>query len=622
MHIAKLEIEGFKLFERRFYIKFNKGLNVIVGENGAGKTAAISAIRQLFSDSEASRYTVSEQDFHRKYDALSKPADRYTIKASFEDLTAKEKIAFVHWTETESNICLNLTIDNDDTRGKYRRRMWGGISQSSNFEYESLEYINCIYLPPLRDAETKLSNGYQSRLARLIKALCKKELKECRENDRKHPLEEKVKKFNSEIIGDPSFKISRANELIRDSLKKAVGEYFSQSTQIQFSENNFSRIVEGLQLLYFPSHLVNEETIYRGMEENSLGYNNLIYIASILAELCIDDDENREYLKLLLIEEPEAHLHPQLQIRLLKYLQQVASDSNVQVIVTTHSTVLASSISIDSIIHLCKSDSVIATSIASCAIAPKSKSFLNRWLDATKSNMLFAKGIILAEGISEVILLPEFARIVLHDRQNGQNSLEDLGVSVVNMNGIYFNHFMSLYYDSNAPSKMHIPVKCSGITDNDPPKSITVNIGGIDEIRDFLPCPGNTLPGENHILNHISIINSSLNCRLYSCEFKTFEYDLALIENNRKIMASVLSNSWQTDGPIKAELDKISNSEWNLSTSNDEKARVAHCLLGRIEDKTFGKGLFAQLLAEEIAKNPDRIKVPEYIKNAIEWVCQ
>lgn len=144
-----------------------------------------------------------------------------------------------------------------------------------------------------------------------------------------------------------------------------------------------------------------------------MGYNNLLYIASILAELTLDDDDDDEQplLKLLLIEEPEAHLHPQLQIRLLNHIKSVADENkNVQIIVTTHSTVLASSVELESIIHLSKSHNPVATPLRNCGLKENSSQFINRWLDVTKSNLLFASGVILVEGIAEQMLIPALAK--------------------------------------------------------------------------------------------------------------------------------------------------------------------------------------------------------------------
>ena len=123
----------------------------------------------------------------------------------------------------------------------------------------------------------------------------------------------RVEDFNSELADSDDYAIKQANQLISKSLTAAIGIHFSQATKIQFSESNFSRIVEGLRLLYFPDVANVDTSLFRSLTENSLGYNNLIYIASILAELTFEAEKNdgsTGYFRLLLIEEPEAHLHP------------------------------------------------------------------------------------------------------------------------------------------------------------------------------------------------------------------------------------------------------------------------------------------------------------------------
>ncbi len=114
-------------------------------------------------------------------------------------------------------------------------------------------------------------------------------------------------------------------------------------------------------------------------------------------------------------------------------------------------------------------------------IETKSDKFIGRWLDATKSTLLFAKGVILVEGIAEAFLMPELANTVLATYNSECKelvakkppTLAEAGVSVINMNGIYFKHFMQLFCDVY-PAKttsLSIPIRCSGITDHDPAKT-------------------------------------------------------------------------------------------------------------------------------------------------------
>jgi len=421
MYLRELQIEGYKGFREPFSVSLQKGLNVIVGENASGKTAIIDAIRHLLREDEFGHTPVSESDFHRPFDRSLESAKSFRLRAEFANLSEKEHVAFLPWSDVNGNASLTLLADNKQNhRGHYKRTLWGGVSQASMFEWELFDSINCVYLPPLRDAEARLSEGRFSRLARLLKNLHRQEIQAARKKGELLPIEKNVCDFNKNLSTDKDGVIAKANELIRARLLESFGPVFGQDTQIQFSEVNFNRIAESLRLLFFPDINNASSGDFRTLMENSLGYNNLLYLATVLAELNVTGED---YFSVLLIEEPEAHLHPQLQIRLLKYLESTARDKNVQIIVTTHSPVLASSVSLETVIQLVKDKMPQAIALRSCGLSKSSKAFLNRWLDTTKSTLLFAKGIILVEGIAEAMLLPELAKIVLREYNNLQKKI-------------------------------------------------------------------------------------------------------------------------------------------------------------------------------------------------------
>lgn len=628
MHINQLNIEGFRSFENPFNVVFNPGLNVIVGENGTGKTGIVSALRQLFVDSEAGRYSVADQDFYLGFSDKSVRAAQFNISATFSELDHNEKLAFLTWENDKDIVQLNLHVENREFRGRHKRTLWAGKAKAS-VEPEILDLIRCVYLPPLRDAEEKLSNGSRSRLAKLMKAICKKALMAHEEAGTKHPLVEKVEKFNNDLADDDASDIKRANSMIADALKSAIGSNFAQGTRIQFSESDFSRIVEGLRLLYFPDLSQVDANLFRSLSENSLGFNNLIYIASILAELTLasaNRDRDTGYFHLLLIEEPEAHLHPQLQTRLLRYLSEVAGKQSVQVIVTTHSTVLASAVPIDSIIHIACAPNPVATQLSACGLTDSSRKFVNRWLDVTKSNLLFARGLIFVEGIAEAIVVPELAKQVLKEQVAGKQSLADLGISVINLNGIYFKHFMQFFCNINPafPDAANIPVRCAGLTDLDPPKTESIQIAGAEVVSDIKPHAGNLRAGTNHALALIPEIAKSTDARLMVGLYKTFEYDLAMEGNNIPTIAKTLLDAWPKDGGKKKQrLDDLSDEKIDWTQVPLEfKASAAFDLLQLIDDDEIGKGLFAQLLADAIADNKITLAVPQYIQDAIHWACK
>lgn len=637
MYLSELRAQGFRCFDDEFKIQLTEGLNVIVGENGAGKTAIISAIRQLFHDSESGRYSVSSDDFFCPFNIDGEPAKSFSIQAEFDGLDINNKISLLPWIGTSNTALLNIQAENKEIQGRFKKIIWGGISKSSQFDPELLDLIQCIYLPPLRDAESKLSNGRQSRLSKLLKALNRKELNQCKKAGTLHPLEEKVKEFNVSLATDKSLSIKDANKLITENLTMAIGHHFGQNTSIQFAETDFTKIAESLTLLFSPNLSIDDQELFRSLSQNSLGYNNLLYIASILAELTLDEEgEGQPLFKLLLIEEPEAHLHPQLQIRLLNHLKSVAErNKNVQVIVTTHSTVLASSVNIESIIHLSKSNNPIATPLRACGLLPNSSQFINRWLDVTKSNLLFASGVILVEGIAEQMLIPAIAKIVLKDQADGKNSLENLGITTINLNGIYFKHFMQLYCniknvdDDEEIDGSNIPIRCAGLTDLDPPKTIATEVSNPDKkdelqeiIEDFIPYDGNLKEGTNHAIQLIDSINSSTHARLFVSKYKTLEYDLAMEGNNAALMSEVIASLWPKpkagNSTIIEEFNLMSQIDWRKKTPK-EIAETAHKILGRIDDDKIGKGMFSQVMTDRILKNPADFTVPDYIKNAILW---
>jgi len=609
MHLSSLEIQGFKGFHS-FQLPLKNGLNVLIGENAVGKSAIIDAIRLLLVEDEYGRSGVIESHFYKPFEKKAQATESFRIQAVFSGLNEEERVAFLPWTEGANSASLTLHADNkENRRGKYKRILWGGVSRNSIFEWELLDTIHCIYLPPLRDAEAKLREGKGSRIAKLLKNLNRQALKVAKESSVPHELEHKVNKFNDDLAQKGP--ISDAQELIRARLKDALGPVFGQDALIQFSDAGFNRIVESLRILFYPEvDSGMDRGLFRDLEQNSLGYNNVIYIATVLAELTSNEGQ-KDNLRILLIEEPEAHLHPQLQIRFLKFLEEKVKETGIQVIVTTHSPVLASSVSLDAMVHLALDSSrkVKATALSACGLSDESNDFISRWLDVTKSTLLFSKAVIMVEGISEALLLPELAKRILIDYNATKPkttlpvTLDDCGVSVINLNGIYFKHFMQLFCDLTNDRYDSLPFRCAGLTDNDPESTEK-------------PTRSNRAIGKNHALKLISKVEMSSNSRLYT-NLKTFEYDLGMEDGNLNAMIPVFLDLLDTDGSIRRKFDSHNTTNWaDPKITDDMKKEVAYDLLRRI-----CKGEFAQRLAMKLSNPTEQFVIPEYIKKAILWAC-
>lgn len=609
MYISKLSIQGYKNTQKKSTISFNKGLNVLLGENGCGKTAIINALRLLFREPE-SNYACSPDDFYCSLDR-SCVSDTIEIDAVLSELTESEKIIFLSWCNADFNAHLHLRIAENPTKiGSMKRKYWGSESTASIFEEDTFDRVECIYLPPLRDAESKLSAGRRSRLAWLLKK---------KYGDNTESLVANVAEFNDNIVQNKDGKYTEIQEVkasINGKIVQALGTRLGQSVNLQFSETTFNRIIENIRMVFFPLSGETDIKKFRDLATNSLGYNNLLYIATVFAELELIKDS--DIFTILLIEEPEAHLHPQLQVKFIKYLETLADTlPNAQVIVSTHSPVLASSVKIDRLIHLAgKEDSISSTTISQKDFDNSdAESYINRWLDVTKSTMLFSRGIILVEGIAEALVLPKLAEIVLQKyNQNREeplrlaSTLDAIGVSVININGINFKYFMKLFGNFEGSSGPNIPIYCSGLTDRDPGKD--------DSNKDIYPEKDKEVESKNPIVAIKGQIDSNEWTRLFVSPLKTFEYDLATY--NPMLLATVLKSVWPTQkGPVCIELDKIIARE-NSYSDTSHLADDAKYIYEHIEDGEIGKGVFAYALAEKITAD---FVVPEYISNAVLWAC-
>jgi predicted ATP-dependent endonuclease of OLD family len=608
MHISELRIEGYRSFEDAFVVRFNEALTVLVGENGSGKSAVIDALRLLLLEDEYGRSGVTSSDFFRPINvpALSKGADKISLRCVFDGLKEEESVALLPWLNAldPEKAFLNLVIENkENERGRFKRNLWGGESSVALFEWDLLEHINCVYLPALRNAEDRLNASRGSRLGRVLK-----NLKTEPEAGQPHPLEKMAAEFNEKLLREKTIKT--ANEHIRKYQRESLGSVLGQDALIQFSETSFDRIVERLRLLFYPQSSTpgeeRQQDLFRDLKENSLGYNNLLYLATVFAELEGFNEQNTLH-KLLLIEEPEAHLHPQLQTRLLQYLQRVACQEHTQVIVTTHSPVIASSVSLDAInvLAISKSRKPVSIPLLECRLEPKTKFFLERWLDVTKSTLLFARGVLLVEGIAEALLLPELAKTVIAQdpvaKSKGTN-LEDFGVSVISLGGNYFHHFVELFRHGVQEQRGRIPVRCASLLDNDPEKEAK-------------PVPTSPSESKNPNIDLVAHLKADMYCRVF-VNLKTFEYDLAMDGSNLGLMSEVLAEIYPADGPIKTQLLIYKEVDWTNKTDTD-KSDAAAFILAHIEKI---KGEFAQALAFRLSKKPHILKVPPYIREAVLWV--
>lgn len=445
MIVSEIQLYNFRKFKSvenapGLSVSFRSGLNAIVGENDSGKSAVIDAIKMVLLTQSNEYIRVVEDDF---YTENGQSVKAFQIDLTLSDFAENEAKNFVELLEfkkdgsrTEYYIHLHFRAWKEGSRIFTELRA-GEVSNGVILDGKARELLKCVYLRPLRDAEREMSSGKNSRISQILfnHPLFKTK------DDADHRLIEILRVANDDIEKyfteqDGSMILST----IRDTLSFLNTQDTSSDAKLETSAIQLKSILESLSL--------SAAEIHPG-----LGELNLLFIAAELLLLRNDDNGG---LRLALIEELEAHLHPQAQLRLIQYLQNGYNESGAQIIISTHSPVLASKINLKNLILL-KNGKGYDLAPGKTLLEKGDYLFLQRFLDSNKANLFFAKGVIMVEGDAESLVIPVIADII-------GLPLEQFGVSIVNVGGTAFLRYSRIFARSD-DSTIGIPIAV--ITDCD-----------------------------------------------------------------------------------------------------------------------------------------------------------
>ena len=700
MYISKVTISNFRNFKHEV-VEFTSGLNVFIGHNNSGKTNLINAIQLIF-DRHLKGKPLTD-DFNKEYSNFSQPP-RIDITATITEYNdqSEDKNVVYDWLIKDSPTYeAQLTysfflpngkhmeeylIDTEQLKNgsgtykieecfkliekkyikKYISRVYGGFAErEERADTDNLDKFDFHFLDAIRDAEQQMFYGNNTLLRDVLNYFLDHDLTEGKDFSEIGEEEQKCL-----IERDNEFKTKSRNlmnHLIDRIDKNKILEYSKETGAKKGGKPDFDAEVVEQDLLFALRLIIEKNGFKIPLKYNGLGYNNLLFISLILSKMQMECSsfmgDNAKIYPILAIEEPEAHLHPSMQYKFLKFLNDNLHKAKQarQIFITTHSTHITSAVDLDSIVCLYEDPSgnqrvgYPGKVFNDTAEDKASKVFIRRFLDATKSNMLFADRVIFVEGLAEQILLPCVAAYIDSDGdyKNKEEELLSKHVSIISVDSRTFKHFIKLFsFIDSETTPFAINKRVSCITDADPVKKDGSKWKACYpfELKDGADFKGIS----THITQLINNIheNDIANINIFHPEDgkgKTFEYEIAIsnidnkllltscfpaqnsphtIDKFQQLQAQYTDDPENTDAIIdKYEGDKIKEEIVICDWASEDKSKAFIAAIYYEIAKT-SKGEHSFYLEKNLRDNLEELEsrivfnVPVYIKEAINFVTE
>ena len=476
MRLSKLKLMNYRCFGSEEQVILIDDLTTFIGNNSAGKTAALSALNCMFSENSGDRI-LKRSDFHLPKEMAPDEMESQNLYIEavfeFEELQSETgggeyaiPIFFQH-----------LVVDNPGGLPYLRIRLEATWEKSSTIDGSidsKISYITCpesveieenhhapaarrdldkirvVYIPAVRDPSRQLKNASGTMMYQVMSSINWSE-------ETKGNVKAKIKELNEQFEGEKG--VSMFGTSLAEQWKAYDSDDRYSTASLRFNSTDIETSIRKTEVVFEPTETGKEYTI----DQMGDGLRSLFYISLVDSILDVEgkmqreieaDPENTSFsrkppiLTIVTIEEPENHIAPHLLGKLVGNLRNIASKSNAQAIMTSHSPAIVKRVDPENLKYFRMDKDLLASKVRSITL-PEKESAQDQYKyikEAVRAypELYFAKLVILGEGDSEEIILPKYWEAL-----NG--SVDVGGISIVPLGGRHVNHFWRLLNDLQIP---------------------------------------------------------------------------------------------------------------------------------------------------------------------------